>query len=300
MREASDVVLIGCSDIHLQHKASIARSGEADWYEAMARPLKQLRDLKEVCQCPVVIAGDIFDKWNPPVELVNFALEHLPPCYAVPGQHDLPQHVYNHRNKSAYGVLVKSGVITDLPVGLPVRAGDCFLHGFPWGSKIVERPKDLGGLLHIAVCHKYIWAGTHKYHEADVKSTASHIPALQSYDVALFGDNHKGFVLDKGSTTIVNCGTFMRRTSPESSYQPFATLVYRDGSVVRHPLLTKDDCFRKNPELEKVVTDLDIDAFVKELNEMGDTALNFSDELKRFIDEHELNDRTKSILREFV
>ena len=54
----------------------------------MQRSLEQIRDLQKEFDCPVICAGDIFDKWNSPPELINFAYDNLPEIYAIPGQHD--------------------------------------------------------------------------------------------------------------------------------------------------------------------------------------------------------------------
>jgi hypothetical protein len=60
------IVAIVCSDIHLKHKPPLCRWGEDDWYEAMQRPLLQLQHLADKYDAPILYAGDIFDRWNPP------------------------------------------------------------------------------------------------------------------------------------------------------------------------------------------------------------------------------------------
>ena len=120
MRQKTRVVAIACADIHLQHTAPICRSGEPDWYAAMARPLEELRGLQENYDCPILCAGDVFNHWNNcPPELINWAIKHLPKMYAIPGQHDLPQHRLDDVRKSAYWTMVEAGVIENLPLGLP-------------------------------------------------------------------------------------------------------------------------------------------------------------------------------------
>src|SRR4051812_12555947 len=63
-----------CSDIHLSHKPPIARSAEPCWYSAMQRQLDELRSVALELDVPIFVAGDIFDRWNPPPELINFAI----------------------------------------------------------------------------------------------------------------------------------------------------------------------------------------------------------------------------------
>ena len=102
----SSVIAVCCSDIHLSHRPPKLREAEPNWYAAQARVLSQVRAVVETHKCPLIVAGDVFDEgWRAhkcPPELVNFAIRHLPVCYAVPGQHDLPHHRYADVDKSAY------------------------------------------------------------------------------------------------------------------------------------------------------------------------------------------------------
>jgi hypothetical protein len=131
------VAAILASDLHLCHKPPPAREAEPDWYAAMARPLAEIKALAEKHPDAVVVyAGDIFDHWDTPAETINWVLDNLTPGYAVPGQHDLPNHSYKQIRRSAYATIVKAGLISTLPYNVPVRAGSVVLYGFPWEHKI--------------------------------------------------------------------------------------------------------------------------------------------------------------------
>ena len=93
-------VALVCSDIHLCHTRPTSRSAEPDWYEAMARRLHQVDEIASYQQVPVLCAGDVFDRWNSPPELINFAIKNMPPMWAVPGQHDLPHHRLDEVHRS--------------------------------------------------------------------------------------------------------------------------------------------------------------------------------------------------------
>jgi len=92
MRDKAKVLAILMADIHLSLKAPIWRSAEPDWLDAQARPLKEVKLLQDKYKCPVICAGDIFDRsrktadgWNAPAELINYAIEYLPDdMYAIP------------------------------------------------------------------------------------------------------------------------------------------------------------------------------------------------------------------------
>ena len=232
------------SDIHLSEKAPSGRKTD-DWFADMAFALLQLRQAASTMNVDVVIAGDIFDKWNPSPELINFAADNLPKCYAVPGQHDLPNHNYNDIHRSGMGCLMRMGVVRllepDIPAKISFGDGCARLWGVPWGQEITALPKS-SKYLDIAVVHAYCWAKGHEYTGAPLeKNYVSYGNQLAGYAAALFGDNHKGFLTKSPhGTNILNCGGFMRRTTDEKDYQPCYGVLYTDGSIVRVPLETRD------------------------------------------------------------
>ncbi len=208
MREANDtldpkeVAAIVCSDIHLQHRPPIARSNEPDWYEAMARPLLEISTLCRIYSVPLIIAGDVCNRWDSPPELINFAIKMLPKeVYAVPGQHDLPNHRYDRIKKSAYWTLVEAGSITNLEEDKPyyIKERNIVLYGFPWNAVLKPRSnaaRDGGTAIHIAVVHKYIWIKGHSFPGARREDRAKTIIGeLDGYDAIVAGDNHSGFLI---------------------------------------------------------------------------------------------------------
>lgn len=223
------VKLVVCSDIHLCHSKPPARDLEADWYSVMDRSMFQLSTIqKEAGGVPILIAGDLFDRWNSPVELVNFASDVLPKdCYAIPGQHDLPNHSYEHIERSAYWNLCQSGVITNLfPYGRKV-INDVDVQAFPWGTPLDTSSSKYPGIK-LALCHHFVWsAGTGFVGAFDGDRASSISKQIEGFTLGVFGDNHKAF--SEGS--VFNCGTLMRRHLNEIKYKPRVGLVMDDGSI---------------------------------------------------------------------
>jgi len=58
------------SDWHIRDTPPEAWKG--DYLKAQSEAVKFVSDLQEEHDCPVLIAGDIFDKWNPSHELVSW------------------------------------------------------------------------------------------------------------------------------------------------------------------------------------------------------------------------------------
>jgi len=281
-----EIIAVLCSDLHLSHRPPIARSAESDWYEAMARPLRELEELQETDNgcVPIICAGDVFDKWNSLPELINFALEHLPEMYAIPGQHDLPYHGIEEIEKSAFWTLVEAKKVYPLGVW---EAGDRWnldglcLWGFPWGVKLLgleeRNPVDS---VHMAVVHKYCWTGENHYEGGNLKEHKVDCLAkqLKGYDIALFGDNHNGFKWfdDVTLPTVFNAGTFMRRTSPEKDCRPMVGLLYEDGTVEKHYLdMSKDKFIDDSVSAEAEQTMLHLEGFLEGLKGLGEAGLDF-------------------------
>ena len=207
LRKNKEVQALLLSDIHFCHKPPVARSNEPNWYDAMARYCDQVTIVQEhFGEPPVIIAGDVFDKWNPPPELINFVIDKLPErCYGIPGQHDLPNHSYDEIHRSAFWTLVLSGKLTEIPpdesYSIPDSKVICY--PFPWGFPIKPNKHYGGGgcWTHLAVCHSYIWTDDGNGHPEASKDqrTSKYRKKLRGYDCAVFGDNHKGFLQHAGT-----------------------------------------------------------------------------------------------------
>lgn len=266
----------------------------------MAWQLKQLKQIAKMYHAPVICAGDIFDHWNSCPELINFAIQHLPKgMYAIPGQHDLPNHSLKDIQRTAYWSLVEAGIIKHISpdFGLPINPKLC-LWGFPWGCEIKPLGPSNGERVHLAVCHAYIWKGEHCYRGAPKEQQIqSYRDRLQGYTAAVFGDNHKGWISKNGK--ILNCGGFQRRKIDEKDYRPHVGLLLKDGTICRIPLNVEDDKFI---ELEEtlIATQIEIGDFLSELMQLADNGLNFHDAVMRMLESKSLSRPVADLLRESI
>lgn len=316
VREA-DVLAIFLADIHLSLKPPIWRSAEPDWLAAQAKSLEEVQLLQEKYECPVICAGDIFDRsrkiadgWNASPELINFAINYLPNnMYAIPGQHDLPNHQYSDIHRSAYWTLFEAGKIKNIPPnGITIVGERLALFGFPPGYEI-EPPRQNHAIVKegfvIAVVHDYVWIEGCSYPKAPddkfLLNDKLHNKICNGkyfgYDMVVYGDNHKGFLKNSGSvkTTIFNCGTLMRRKSDEINYYPQVGLLMDDGSVVPHHLDISQDKYITKAE-ERVKDVLDMGDFFDELEKLGKTALDFEEAMKQFLQSGRTSTEAKEII----
>lgn len=301
-------IAVLCSDLHLSLKQPACRAD--DWMEVQRNYLVQVKSLactvKELWMgnrsttgrpVPVLCAGDIFDKWNVAPELIRFALEHLPDgMICVPGQHDLPNHSFQEIHRSAYGCLREAGKIRcaathrrrEVPSRSQIWMGEWAVYGFEWGEP-VGPPVGSGDCPALALCHQYVWTVEASYPGAPEASHLSQfMRPLKPYKVAVFGDNHKGFLKKlKTGTTVLNCGGFIRRKSDELNYQPCVGILHADGSVKLRKLDTSKDQFRTPEEMASAV-EVDMTGFVEELSRLGEHGLDFRESVRQAADSMDL------------
>lgn len=281
-----EVIAIFCSDLHLSATPPAYRSAEPDWFEAMLRPITELKQLQEKHGCPIFCAGDLFDKWyggpkEHSCELINWAMTHLPYMHCIPGQHDLPDHDLSQIERSAYWTLVQSKAITDLPgvngftsdkwPGLCIRA-------FPFGETIRPGKNLTGGDICIAIIHQYNWVEGHSYTDAPDKGLVSfrRRPEFEGYDLIVSGDNHMPFITLQDKAVFVNCGGFMRRKT-DDHFDPCVWFLHKNAEVSRYRLdISKDKYLEtaKAQEMEKAPS-TDLSGLMKRLEELGACALDF-------------------------
>ena len=250
---------------------------------------------------PVLIPGDIFDRWNAPPEAVNLAIRCLPKgCYAIPGQHDLPYHRYEDRKRSAYWTLVEAGTLIDLEPGsrVPVRvhpsrgdrlSSDLMLHPFPWGHQVQANQDPEKEFLHVALVHAYLWSSDADRHpQADAKDQALarwQARCWDGYHVCLYGDNHVTWVerfRGRGGPerlTVVNHGSLSNRTIDQKGRTRFASVILSDGSVkmVGFP---DNGHWLDAPSVPTTERAADFSRVVEEVRGMGDHGIDFLQEVR--------------------
>jgi hypothetical protein len=309
-----DPIAIVCSDLHLSQKPPACRiipEGHT-WRGIQESYLKQLGGLQKTWDIPVIYAGDIFDKPNPPAELVNHVIEQLPEGWAIAGQHDLPYHNYDDIKKSGLWTLVLADKVSLLDPGIAYLVNeDLYAVGYPWGwaDKIIHPEKVQTPVkshsekpIYLAVIHSYIYTKSTCYRNPPPEARWNKwIHRLKGYDAAVFGDNHQGFsIFNGGHCPIFNCGTFMRRKADEINYTPQVGLLFADGHFESHYLDTSDDKFIDSENLLKSLKIMeekyDFHDFVNELSSLSQNPIDFIDTLKRALTDSNVSSACRNII----
>lgn len=307
MKLHSPVVALFIADVHLSVKPPIARSDEPSWFGAMERSLKQLRNLQAQHPNAIVLcAGDIFDRWNSPPELINWALERLPHLHAIPGNHDLPNHRPELAYRSAYGTLVRAGRVTELG-GWPVYSNSLAIYGRPFGEEVPKIRKEADGQgVRVLVTHEYLWTTGSGYLGAPEESRLSNVAkSFRGFDVVIVGDNHIPFErVVKGGTQVVNCGGFFRRKATERDHKPRVGLIHASGAVSFVHLDCAEDKLsdRGEGDLAKVLGQESEEGwmadYVASMKELESTELDFADNIQRALRESKARPEVKKLVLE--
>ena len=177
------------------------------------------------------------------------------------------------------------------------------LYGYPWKHPIHPPVFDFNGL-HIALIHEYIWKkGCHFPGAPRSQRVSKFTKALEGYDVAVFGDNHIGFIACAGECEILNSGNLIRQKIDQRHYEPFVGLILKDGSIIEYYINTSKDKFRDvDPMMEVLAMDqgVDVDEFIDQLNQLGDTVLNFEVAIEQYMKKNKLRKGAKTILIEIL
>jgi len=265
-------------------------------------------EISELCgrlgNVPLVIAGDIFDdgwreaKCSP--ELINFAYElfcTFPKVFVIAGQHDLPNHRFDQLEKSAIHTLVCTGKVQMLFFDIPFHdpEGRYTLSGVSWNEEdgaipdpIKMRTKDGRKVLNVIALHANVWHHERTRHKDSKEDefTDAWRDRLKGYDVAVFGDNHKGF-LTEGKPIIYNTGGPLNRNSDEKGTKRHVGILYSDGTVEKH-FLNQKEKWKSAEELvaaavQSSLSRLDSDEFLSDLADSGAEFFDFCSEMLRHL-----------------
>jgi hypothetical protein len=280
------VIAVLVSDLHLSDRAPSFRSVEKDWFACMERQLGELDRLAKSFRAVIVCAGDVFHRWDPSPNLINFALKYLPFMYAIPGQHDLRNHNYSDVQQTAYWTMVETGRIVNVKPGLPCAVEGALLHAFPWGFDITpcKTTRPIDGL-NVAVIHKYVWVKGKGYPGAPDDARLRRLaPSLRGYDAAAVGDNHMGFLSSLGACAVLNCGGFMRRDSTQADYKPSCGLLRASGAIARHYFDVSQDRGLPVIKSDRVVEHQtgELRGFLESLRERPDERYDYEQVLRAF------------------
>lgn len=276
----ADAIFI--ADLHLMEHNPICRTDFLP--DVQIKKLKALRRLQKQHQCPVFVAGDVFDTWKPSPHLLSIAFKFLPDnIITIYGNHDLPQNSLELRYKSGLHVLESSNTIQVLK------------HG-SWGQVPGEYILQPSGR-RVGLWHFPTYFEENPYGTTVGSKSALRLLKKYPFDVLVTGDNHTSFVVRYKGKLLVNPGSMLRTTAAQIQHRPAAFLYYADANDVEVFHLPAENGVIKREHLEiKQAKDERIKNFIEACNKNYAVDLSYMKNLENFLQNNKVKASVKKII----
>ena len=297
------------ADIHLRDDTPACRTD--DFLAARARKVAWLRDLQDKHDdCPIIDAGDMFNKWQVSSELEGWALINLPNgIITVPGNHDLPNHNLKLYKKSSLHVLEAAGKVKVLSGDSPGMRGivinEMSIIGYPYGDQLDLTITTPLSTPRIAIVHAYVAETIPVFIEG--YTPAQLLAALPGYDLIVSGHNHESLdyvVTDRkgNKRLVVNPGGMMRMSADQADIRPGVYLWYADTNEVKRLDYPIESGVVSREHLEKVEErDARMEAFVSRLDNSGvEVGLSFERNVEQYLVTNKIKKETRDMVREAI
>jgi hypothetical protein len=280
------VSAILCSDFHLREDTPTCFTG--DFQIEQWGAVDCISDLQEKYDCLVFHAGDLFHHWKASPWLLSMAMEHLPKKFhSIYGQHDLPQHSWELKNKSGLHALAVAGKVK-------------ILDGTHWGQEPLGIVLPVDGRLkdakEILVCHHMTYLSK-PFPGAEGGMAEGILRKYPQFSLICTGDNHCSFDIEYKGRRLVNPGNITRQTADQIDFKPRVALWYAEDNSIQWVYLPIQEGVISREHIDiKEQRDARIDAFVSKLNDDYVTELSFEQNLENFFNANNTREPIKEII----
>lgn len=277
---------IFCADLHLREDTPLCRTD--DYYTAQWNKLSSIIELSNKHNCPVFIAGDIFNKSHISERLYIKTIRwfrELDRCVCmIPGNHDLENHNINRIDNSSISVLAAA-----IPNVILCP------------TELEKISSSVIGGREVGIVHKLLHGDTPiKAHGKSISSNAKTLLKKNpEYDVIISGDNHQTFVVEYEGRLLVNPGSMMRTTAAQTEHRPCVFLYNAESNAVEphyfdieKEAVTREYIDIKNKHNKRM------DDFVTKLQSNIELGLDYEKNVERHIKAHKIRKSVQEIVWE--
>lgn len=282
-------IAIVCSDLHLSDKPPLCRAGEKDWFGVMKRNIKFITGLSAENECPIILAGDVFDYWRPSNQLINEVAGWFEenPIYFIAGQHDLEGNNMNNYFNSGLSILAEMCDWWLLSAkGLRIFETNFIVYGYNYGEEIQDKKSHCKS---ICVLHKLTYMD-----DAHIL-----LKKLKSFDIVITGDNHERFTVGENNQTLINPGSMMRIKADQEDYQPKVCLLLPEAISEKKLPIEKDIFSREHIEVANNLEE-SLNTFIKVLKNKMEVGELFENNLINYIRAQAVEQQVKDLIWEAV
>lgn len=272
MKNKPDAILT--ADWHLRSDNPICRTD--DFMKAQFKKVRFIKRLSYKHNCPVIVAGDLFDHWKPSPHLLSKTMKSIPNLICIAGNHDLPANSLGRIKECGYNVLKVADYINYEPPTLNYKF---HIHLFNFGEPF-EKNTTKTPIKKVAVIHEFVYKGRKPF-PGQLTDVEQMMKKLKGYDLIVCGDNHKPFTHRIGKQLFVNSGSLTRQTADQIKHKPRVYLWYADTNTVEpvYIPIEKNVISRKHIKKDKKRDDR-IKACVQALDGSFEVHLSFENNIK--------------------
>jgi len=282
-----------CSDWHLRETVPICRKD--DFWKVQWQKVDWIAELQRKYDCPVFHAGDLFHHWKPSPHLLSVTMEHLPnKFFTIYGQHDLPNHSLELKEKSGIYTLEKAGKLKVLDEASWGQKPDKGSYLMPYTDRL------------ILIWHHFTYLGKDPWPGVTSPKAPLLLNKYPQFDLIITGDNHQPFVSNLRGRLLVNPGCLTRQRSNET-YQPRVYLWYAKSNTVipvYYPHYKEDVITREHIDIKEERNER-LDAFVSRLKleweknwegQLAGVPITFEEKLDQFFKSNRIRKQVKDII----
>lgn len=243
----------------------------------------------------IYCAGDFFDKWSVPPELLSQLIKRMHRrWHVIYGDHDIPSKNLKFVNKSALYTLWTAGKVNIVTGGNGVDKNDHKLPKHQQCSAIIGGRK-------VLLWHVLTWKNELPYPGCENKSAKQLLKRYPQFDCIVTGDNHKPFVQKYQGRILVNCGSMMRISADQIDYKPAVWLYDAKKNDVEPCYLpiAKNVISREHIDTKNKINER-IEAFVSSLDKDIDIEMSFEKNLELFMKKNKTKKGVKNIINKYV
>jgi DNA repair exonuclease SbcCD nuclease subunit len=259
--------IVAIGDVHLCEKPPVCRK-DTDFMATQLGKLRQIVTVAKEKDAILVIAGDLYDKWDIGFELIHNVNEILGELdvWFVAGNHDLPYHSMD-KYKSSPMVLTKGRLLSGTLWCSSIK-------GYSYGETIIPSQHQM------LVQHRmvYLTDPVHGYdaNTYDVKWLFNQ-PEYTDVSVVITGDNHKAFEYWRDDRHVwINTGPIVRTSVTERDYEPSCWFIDTDNiTVERIKLKVNTEAVDRTEMYIKQTKDTFVSEFAAQLKQQVSFQLDF-------------------------
>lgn len=306
--EKPSAILTG--DWHLRETNPICRTD--DFWEAQWKKVDFISALQKKYDCPVLHSGDLFDHWKPSPYLLATAIKKIPDqFFTVYGNHDLPQHSLEQKEKCGLEVLksadslkVFDGCHWEATPGIGSHYINfdegkneefCYYDG---EGDYINPFQGMEEIKAVLVWHvmtfpkgKPPWPGCEDLPADEI------LEKYPEFDLILTGHNHKTFTHESDGRVLINPGSLTRMSADQGDHKPSVFLWWAKSNTIKQieipherNVISREHVDQPQQRKER------LEAYINNMESGWQIGLSFEKNLERFFSKNKVTKKIREII----